>query len=404
MPPYQVASAPHGTQAAVMDVEGAYRTIPVKPDHKRFIIVRFKNKYYIDHNVPFGAGSAHGLQGEVADATVDIFYSLYIHPVIKWVDDFNIFRFPSTSRTYSSSEFPSLRYDYDLNYVKFVIAPLRIPWHREKGQDFHSIFPYLGFMWNLSDKTVTIPEKKCSKHYSRLLTFLSKCRDHKVLKKDAQKISGSLSHLSFVLQRGRSFLANLFHWIGTFPNEFAPRYPPPSVITDLTWWLRALENTSPVRRLYPPTDPIDLDIWVDASTDWGIGITAKGKWDAWRTVEGWQGPGHDIGWLEAMAIEFLIGTLVSNDLKDSHILIRSDNQGVMGAFTKGHSRNFEVNLAIRRTEALIDGANISLSFQYVESAFNLADPISRGILPLHVHRLPSNFVPNHNIARFFTHA
>src|SRR3984957_13527993 len=277
MLPYQVASAPHGAQAAVMDVEGAYRTIPVKPDHKRFIVVRFKDEYYMDHNVPFGAGSAHGLQGEVADATVDILYSLYIHPVIKWVDDFNIFCFPSPLGSFSSQEFPDLRYDYDLDHVKFIISPLRIPWHREKGQDFHSTFPYLGFTWNLTDKTVTIPEKNGQKHHARLIEFLSKCSNHKVLKKDAQKISGSLSHLSFVLQRGRSYLANLFHWIGTFPNEFAPRYPPPSVVTDLTWWSHALKNTSPICQLFPPTDPINLDIWVDASTDWGIGITTEGN-------------------------------------------------------------------------------------------------------------------------------
>jgi hypothetical protein len=66
---------------------------------------------------------------------------------------------------------------------------------------------------------------------SRLIEFLSKYENHKSLKKDEQKINGTLSHL--YIQRGHSHLSNLFHWLATFPNEFTPRYPPPSVTTDL---------------------------------------------------------------------------------------------------------------------------------------------------------------------------
>ena len=64
------------------------------PDHKRFIVVYFEGFLYLDHNVPSGLGSASGIQGEIADATVDIWHSLDVRPVVKWVDDFTIFRFP----------------------------------------------------------------------------------------------------------------------------------------------------------------------------------------------------------------------------------------------------------------------------------------------------------------------
>jgi hypothetical protein len=293
-----------------MDVEGAYRTIPVKPDHKRFVIARFRNDYYIDHNVPFGICSAHGLQGEVADATVDILYSLGIHPIIKWVDDFNLFRFPSDSGTFSASEFPNLRYNYDLPHIKNLIAPLNIPWHYKKGQDFNSLFPYLE--WDLKIRTVAIPESKRIKHLSRLTSFFTKCNTHEVVKNNLQKINGSLSHLSFVLQRGRSHLSNLFLWLKSFPNEFTHRWPPPSVTTDIKWWLQALEHPPLIRYLQPPTIPTDLDIWIDASTSWGIGLLFSGKWDAWQLADDWEGTNWNINWLEAIAVEFIIGTLISN--------------------------------------------------------------------------------------------
>jgi hypothetical protein len=399
----QVSSAPYGTQAATMDVEGAYRTIPIKPDHKRFAIVRFGDEYYIDHNVPFGAASAHGLQGEVADATVDIYYSLGIQPVIKWVDDFDIFRYPSLVGSFSSPEFPLLRYDYDLHYIKNIIAPLNIPWHREKGQDFHSQFPYLGFWWDLTNKTVAVPEKKLQKYIYRLTEFISKCEEHSVLKKDVEKINGTLSHISFVHLRGRSRLSNLFLWHKTFSNPFAPRWPPPSVVTDLNWWLAILRNRSHVRSLVPSLPPIDIGIWVDASTGWGIGLLCDGLWDAWRLVDDWKGAGRDIGWLEAVAVEFIVSIVVVRDLHDISFLVRSDNQGVIGAFEKGRSRNPEVNLVIRRTETLLDRSNLVAVFEYVESSTNLADPVSRGIFPSHDSRLPYSFTIDSHIRRFFLH-
>jgi hypothetical protein len=313
-----------------LDIEGAYRTIPIKPIHKKYLVLHFYDEYLIDHNAPFGAGSSHGLQGEVGDTIIDILYALRIHPAIKWVDDYSIFRFPSPCGTYLSDQFPSLRYDYDLSLVKLLIEPLGIPWHREKGQDFDSVFPYMGFQWDLSNKTVSIPEKKRVKHLSRLSAFSTKCQEHCVVKKDVETINGSLAHLSFVLQRGRSHLPSLFHWLSTFPNEFTPRWPPPSVLSDIAWWTTALEDPNAYHQLSPSSDPKDIGIWIDASTGWGIGVLIDGRWDAWRLVDSWDIDGRDIMWLEAIAVEFLFGILAALGHCDTRFLVRSDNTGVIG--------------------------------------------------------------------------
>jgi len=88
LPLSQVAVAPPGTQAASLDIESAYRTILILPDHKHYLVVRFHDLFYIDHNLPFGASSAASIQGEVANATVDIWNHANISPTWKWVDDF----------------------------------------------------------------------------------------------------------------------------------------------------------------------------------------------------------------------------------------------------------------------------------------------------------------------------
>ena len=129
----------------MLDVESAYRTIPVKPNHKWYLIVHFDDLFYIDHDVPFGLASASGLQGEVADATVDIWEYHNISPAVKWVNDFNVFHFPKNDGTFHGiSDGVKYMYSYDFTSIKSVIALLGIPWHKNKGQEFLDMFVYLG--------------------------------------------------------------------------------------------------------------------------------------------------------------------------------------------------------------------------------------------------------------------
>lgn len=54
--------------------------------------------------------------------------------------------------------------------------------------------------------------------------------------------------------------------------------------------------------------------------------------------------------------------------------------GIIGAYSRGRGRNFQVNLSIQRAEIVARSANIVYTLQYVELASNLADPISHGEL------------------------
>jgi hypothetical protein len=339
------------------------------------------------------------LQGEVANATQDIWQAVDIKSV-KWVDDFDLFRFPVSSGSYSSEEFPGLRYAYDLDFAKFIIAPLGVPWHKSKGQDFASKFLYLGFSWDLVQRSVSLSNEKKAKHTYRVQTLLSAAASHKATLKMVQTVAGSLTHISFVYRRGSSRLPNLFSWLSSFSDNFAPRWAPPSVITDLRWWLDTLSDPTYFRSLIPAPEPTDLGIWVDASTSWGIGLLATSGWDAWELRPGWESPARHIGWLEALAVEFAISSLASTEMRGTNILIRSDNEGVIGCLNKGRSSNFEINASVRRSEYILDVFHMHISLVYVPSASNLADPISRGVFPTSPDRL-SHFIPHNDVSRFF---
>lgn len=394
----QVASAPPGTQAATLDIEAAYRTVPVWPQHKRFLVVEVDGEFYIDHVFPFGLATAGGVQGHVADASVDILHSLELGPIKKWVDDHTFFRFAiSGGLLLPDGSLSPFVYKHGLVEIYAHSKPLGIPWHPKKYRDFAFIFIYLGFLWDLIQRSVALPDEKRVKYRNKLTSLLNSLnKGIGISYKDAMSLNGTLSHVAFVIPHGRAYLANLCTFIASFPSstKFAKRHPPPSVKNDLKWWFNTLSLPSTARSLSPRGAPKDLDLWVDASTDWGIGIVLESRWNAWTLVQGWKGSGRDIGWLEAIAVELAVRILFDQGLSNSTIIIHSDNQGVIGAFRHGRSRNFHVNLCIRRVEALAMASNVLHLLTYTESAKNKADPISRGEIGSLSSRLPSPELPS----------
>ena len=51
---------------------------------------------------------------------------------------------------------------------------------------------------------------------------------------------------------------------------------------------------------------IDPDIWVNASTTWGIRIVIGDHWAAWQLSVDWKKGEKDIGWAEAIMLELAV--------------------------------------------------------------------------------------------------
>ena len=92
-----------------------------------------------------------------------------------------------------------------------------------------------------------------------------------------------------------------------------------------------------------------------------------------------------------VAVELAARFLEQAGAQDADILIHSDNSGVIGAFERGRSRNFQVNNSIRRTEAICMARNLWIWLKYVSSSDNRADPVSRGVPDARLGSLPIDF-------------
>ena len=401
---WQVALAPPGTQACTLDIAKFHRTCAVSPDHKAWLVLQgHTNDFYIDHAHPFGASCASSNAGMIANAMVDIWIAEGVKPVLKYEDDLNILRYPIPDGTFIDGQY---RYAYNRDEILHRIAPLRVPWHPEKGDPyFSSTTTFIGMLWDLDNRRVSLPEQKRKKFLCRVSDFIHNFQRGQCQLRDVERIHGSLCYISFIYRAGRSRLPSLSNFAASFlGDEFIRRYPPRSLITDLRWWEKELEVTNFHRQLVPRGEPLDLGIYVDASTSWGIGIIVEGKWLALQHKPSWKVPGRDIGWLETVAVELMAYILEAKGIHDSTVIAHSDNQGTIGSMTKGRSPNSHINLSIQRTYSVLCPNFITFDFKYIPSELNPADSLSRGELGPPQDRMDLSFKLPPELETIFIHA
>lgn len=380
---FLVAAAPPGTQVSVFDVDSAYRNIPILPAEQHHFCVAWEGSIYIDHCVAFGSASSAGLFGRVADAFVAIIKARGAQHILKWVDDIIFFRYPSDSQIPYS-------YSFDSTLVFNTASFLGLPWSLPKFCDFSSSFTYLGFLWDISNRTVQIPSSKKKKFAERCILWFN---GQKKTLRDAQQLLGSLNHCCLVLRTARTRLHSLRTFVCRFPPNASPflSMPVPSTLTsDLSWWIKSFNQPFLGSSIANPPPPLPLNIYVDASTSWGIGILINNKWAAWKLLPGALQDGRAIGWAEMVAVELAVSLLCSAHPRNSHFLIHSDNQGVIGAISSCFSRGASQNSSLSRLSANLLHHDSFLSTVYIATSKNPADPVSRGLLPATCSRLKTS--------------
>ena len=219
-----VWSLPPGSLGACRDVSEAYRIIPLAENQWPGIVIRLeedgpndRKPFALNTCTSFGKKSSGGLFGLFGDALLDIFRASGIGPSLRWVDDFIFFllrrefldeynelrnkwrkriernggRLQKGGRIWFRGEpLPNdhveefaedmslpLRdlssrqerstnpeYAYAMDDVDEISAKLGIPWERSKDVPFGKVVPFIGFDWNLENKTVSLQEKKKNKY------------------------------------------------------------------------------------------------------------------------------------------------------------------------------------------------------------------------------------------------
>ena len=311
-----VRSLPPGSMGACRDVSEAYRIIPLAKDQWPGIVVRLEEDspenpktFALNTCTSFGTKSSGGLFGLFGDALLDILRAAGIGPSLRWVDDFVFFRlqhrfideynklrgkwkhrivenggrqqkggrFWYKGEMLPNDQFEEFaedmsrplrnlstqrkgtvdpEYAYSMDDVDSISARLGIPWERSKDVPFGKVTPFIGFLWDIENKTVSLQEKKQEK-YRRAVEEWRRRKTHTL--DDVQKLYGKLLHTCLVVPEGRAYLTKLETMLGIFHDTpHKPRHPPRLTDRDLLWWLRTLSEPVLTREIPGAQEVIDV--------------------------------------------------------------------------------------------------------------------------------------------------
>ena len=428
-----ICRLPPGSEAAVRDVAEAYRTVPSHPSQWPSLAVRLSNNdFAVDTSLCFGFGPSGGIYGKLGEAGADIMRHAGIGPIARWVDDHIFFRIRRENlpaynhlRTllakqisgqggyvteggrswFTGGKLPNdqteefdedmscplgdllqssprsdhdQQFSYSIKDIDDISNQLGIPWELSKDVPFSSQPTFIGLIWDLAARTVTLTETKRVK-YVDAITVWERKRTHTL--EEVQKLHGKLLHASLVFPAGRAHLVNLEAMLGIFGNNpFMPRTPPRATPEDLSWWKRALSTLPLPSTTLPGLQQVhDFHAFSDASSSTGIGITIGERWRAWRLKPGWHDDGRDIGWAESVGFELLVCTIISACPPHLHFKVFGDNSGVVDGWANGRSRNKSVNDVFKRLHLLLQDSGCEVVARYIPSATNPADRPSQGI-------------------------
>jgi hypothetical protein len=380
-----VITAPPGSLAATVDWQEAFRNCGITPSEWWLGIIHWKELFHIDRALKFGGKASNHDFELAASALADLLMAIWLTlSVIYWVDDDHMRITPTNSS-------PPWEYEVNITQICDFAASLGVIFPPNKTVPFSSEVKYIGFLWLYETKEVRIPENKRTDFLSLLLSSSS---NPSVTLPTLRTIVGKLSHFSLVVPLGRCNMRGLWSLQTAMSQKAHPNAAWPWTARqrqDLNWWINTLSrpNVGMLLCTQPKPSP-DFRLFCDASSSWGIGIIINEHWDAFKLSEGWntslETP-RDIGWAEFAAVEIIVYFVLKHyNLYDTHILIHTDNQGVLGAWANRSSRNPASNNVLGRTLSSLLARRCWLTLTYVKSAENPADPPSRGLPALNATR------------------
>ena len=364
---------------AVTDISSAYRSVLVRPEDRTYQGLKWEldgvETYMVDNCICFGTRAAPFVFNRLTDS-ITRHMGRQGFTCFNYLDDFLLLGNSLEECTEAQLALHGLlrRLGFYIAYKK-VATPSRVQ-------------RYLGIELDSIDMKLRLPEDKL-RRLEQELTFFQGRRQ--ATRKQLQKLCGILSHCSSVVKGGRTFSHRVIGLLRGFPGSKRYITLSKGFKRDLEWWRGFSRWFNGEARIINPTSKRELTLSMDASGR-GYGVEYARDWLAGAWDGSLKGVGDDHNHLRPepdMEIpaniniqEFypLIEAMWrwGPDMRDSRVVVLSDNTQVVSAINMGRSDN-DISMAIlRRVFWLSVLYNCHITSMHIPGHLNVvADSLSR---------------------------
>ena len=250
-----------GTNAllAKIDIEHAYRNIPIHPNDRRLLGMSWEGNLYIDTVLPFGLKSAPKIFFAIADSLEWIALQARVSELLHYLDDFLMM-----------GKGGSVECSSNLQLLVDLCRELGVPLKWQKLEGPSTSLTFLGIVLDTQKMEMRLPKEKLEELKKLILKWLARKAGKK---RDLLSLIGKLAHAAKIITPGCIFLRCMIdvahkakpldHWVH-LTAEFK---------SDLAWWhcfIDCWNGLGMMRSVSANWSP-KFCFSTDASGSWGCG-------------------------------------------------------------------------------------------------------------------------------------
>ncbi len=359
----QILRMGKGCYLAKIDIDSAFRNIPVHPHDRHLLGMIWSNALYIDTVLPFGLRSAPKIFNAIASGFQWIAKKRGVSFLDRFLDDFI---------TGAASEADCARNLYLLeNTCSILNLPLAL--HKKEGPA--TCLTYLGIELDTVAMEIRLPAQKLHrlKHTIQKWVSMKFCK-----RKQLESLIGLLHDASIVVRPGRTFIRRLIDALKSSNNQRRTVFIRlnKQAKSDIMWWHCFIEQWNGLsmmtddRKSHP-----DICLMSDASGSWGCGAFVHSSWFQLKLPESFQGLHITIKELLPIV---MAAAIWGEQWQNKSVLCRCDNLAAVHIINSGTSSDAHALALLRCLHFVTAKFNIILSAVHLPGVDNvLADALSR---------------------------
>ena len=364
-----------GALLAKMDIESAYRLIPVHPHDRVLQAVSWRGETYVDPMLPFGLRSAPKIFNVVADGLAWHLEQQGIDHILHYLDDFIVVGPPEAS----------VCQQY-VDIMERECTRLGVPLAAHKKEGPTTCLTFLGIEIDTIVGELRLPDEKIHRFQGLLDAWGSRSA---CTRKELESLIGHLTHACKVIRSAKAFLRrmlDLFHSTNRSSHCRTPIRLNSGFRADLAWWRMFMSRWNGISFLTPPSLLPKQHVTSDASGSWGCGAWWKIEW--FQIAWGQESQGLSIVEKELIPI-VLAGAAWGMAWRNHQVICHCDNMAVVACLKSRSSRVRGVMHLLRCLIFVEAFHQFVFEPQYIDTHANhLADDLSRNRVSSFLSKVP----------------